>query len=182
MVLSFLKKLLAKGNLFGKKTSSLPASLSTEALDANSSSMALYGKKHPGKLVVVGDESVFSRALIEYAVDMAHRLSYEIVALNTAPLSCETFKLFSSSRKQVCKEFQQMAEKNVIQFRKEVEKQGIPFSHVVKFCDTDQAIFELQKEIGEIDFIVSDAQTDNDFEISVDQEMPRCEVFVYAMN
>lgn len=137
-----------------------------------------------GKLVVVGNESHFSRGLIDYAIDMAKRMSYEIVALNTAPLSCETFKLFSSSRNQVCQEFIQLAETNARAFKEEIADLNIPFTHVVKFCETDQAIDELQKEIGEIDFIVSDAQADHDFEVSMDQDQqrPRCDVFVYAVN
>lgn len=140
--------------------------------------------KQYGKLVVVGNESHFSPGLIDYAVDMAKRMAYEIVALNTAPLSCNTFKLFSSSRKQVCEDFLKLAEKNVRDFKAEVTALNIPFSHVIKFCDTDQAIDELQQEIGEIDFIVSDSQADHDFDVSMDmdQESPRCEVFVYAVN
>jgi hypothetical protein len=176
------KKLLAKSKPSPKNKSSSQESSSLNPSESPPASLLSSEKKHPGILVVVGNESIFSRALIDYAVDMAHRLSYEIIALNTAPLSCETFKLFSSSRKKVCDEFKELAEKNVCAFKKEVEQHNIPFSHVVKFCDTDRAIDELQTEIGDIDFIVSDAQSDHDFEVSTDQEMPRCEVFVYAMN
>ncbi|MBW2325983.1 MAG: hypothetical protein JRF45_05705 [Deltaproteobacteria bacterium] len=49
------------------------------------------------KLLVMGRESTFSKEIIDYALEMAQRMSYDILALNTAPLSCETFKLFSSS-------------------------------------------------------------------------------------
>ena len=43
------------------------------------------------QLLVVGRESTFSKEIIDYALDMAQRMSYEILALNTAPLSCDTF-------------------------------------------------------------------------------------------
>jgi len=66
----------------------------------------------PTKLLVMGRESTFSKEIIDYALEMAQRMSYEILALNTAPLSCETFKLFSSSHNQVCQEFKNMSEKN----------------------------------------------------------------------
>jgi hypothetical protein len=176
------KKLLAKSKPAQKNKSSSQNSPPLDSSESPLTSRSSHEKKHPGILVVVGNESIFPRPLIDYAVDMAHRLSYEIVALNTAPLSCETFKLFSSSRKKVCEEFKELAEKNVYAFKKEVEQHNIPFTHVVKFCETDQAIDELQTEIGDIDFIVSDSQADHDFEVSMDQEMPRCEVFVYAMS
>ena len=48
----------------------------------------------PTKLLVMGRESDFSKEIIDYSLEMAQRMSYEILALNTAPLSCETFKLF----------------------------------------------------------------------------------------
>jgi hypothetical protein len=35
------------------------------------------------RLLVVGKESVFSEEIIDYAIEMAERLSYEIIALNT---------------------------------------------------------------------------------------------------
>ncbi len=37
-----------------------------------------------GKLLVIGRESVFSPEIIDYALEMAERMSYEIIALNTA--------------------------------------------------------------------------------------------------
>ncbi len=174
---SLLKKLLARKNR-SRQTPNLPPTNIPSYPDAISN----QDNKPSGKLVVVGNESIFSRPLIDYAVDMAQRMSYEIVALNTAPLSCETFKLFSSSRNQVCQDFQELSEKNVVAFKEEVRQLNIPFSHVVKFCETDRAIEELQKEIGEIDFIVSDSQADQEIEVSMDQDAPRCQVFVYAMN
>ena len=58
------------------------------------------------KLVVVGRESEYSQEIIDYAIEMAERMSYEIIALNAAPLSCETFKLFSSSRDKICEDFE----------------------------------------------------------------------------
>jgi len=134
-----------------------------------------------GKLVVVGRESEFPRDLMDYALDMAERLSYEIVALNTAPLSCETFKIFSSSRSKLCDDFQGLAEKSAADFRAEVSQRGIPFTHVVKFSDVDGALRDLQGEIGDIDFIVSDAQEAEPREASMEERRLESEIVVYAM-
>ncbi len=68
------------------------------------------------QLLVVGRESTFSKEILDYALDMAQRMSYEILALNTAPLSCDTFKLFSNSRDQLCEEFKSLSEKNAAMF------------------------------------------------------------------
>lgn len=139
------------------------------------------GDGRNGKLVVVGRESEFPRDLVEYALDMAERLSYEIVALSTAPLSCETFKFFSSSRSKLCEDFQSLAEQSAATFRNEVAQRGLAFTHVVKFSEVDRALKDLQNEIGDIDFIVSDAKQDTIQEPTGDDRRPESEIVVYAM-
>lgn len=109
----------------------------------------------PTKLLVVGEESSFSEDIIDYAIDMAHRMSYSILALNTAPLSCEVFKLFSSSYNQICKEFERLSEKSADLFQKAAIEKGIPFKHMVMFNETDDALNIIVKEEKDIAFIVS---------------------------
>jgi len=132
------------------------------------------------KLVVVGRESIFSKGIIDYAIEMAERMSYEIVALNTAPLSCETFRL-SSSRDQICTDFQMLSEQNVRPFREEAEKRGIPFSHVVKFSESYEVLKQLRKEIGEFEFVISEEEQDVSTSRAETGERPRQEIFVYSM-
>ncbi len=136
---------------------------------------------HHGKLVVVGRESEFPMDLVAYALDMAERLSYEIVALNTAPLSCETFKFFSSSRSKLCQDFQNLSEKSAAAFRAEVSKRGLLFTHVIKFCEIDEALTDLQDEIGGIDFIVSDAAQEAPPQLPSEGPRAESEIVVYAM-
>ena len=66
--------------------------------------------------------------------------------MNTAPLSCETFKLFSSSRNQVCEEFKNMTEEMPVSFRKQPPK-GIPFDHIVMFNEPEAALESITKNI-----------------------------------
>ena len=139
------------------------------------------GDAYHGKLVVVGRESEFPTDLVAYALDMAERLSYEIVALNTAPLSCETFKFFSSSRNRLCEDFRSLSEQNAGAFRDEVLRRGLSFTHVIKFCGIDEALTELQKEIGGIDFIVSDVQQETPVQLPAEGPRPESEIVVYAM-
>ena len=132
------------------------------------------------KLVVVGRESTFSRDIIDYAIDMAETMSYEIVALNTAPLSCETFRL-STSRDQICTDFQMLSEQNVQPFREEAEKRGISFTHVVRFSESSEVLSALRKEIGEFDFVVSEEEHDVASNRAENGERLRREIFVYSM-
>jgi two-component SAPR family response regulator len=151
-----------------------------QPVDAKDVSRETGGIEESKKLVVVGKESFFSEEIIEYAVDMAERMSYEIVALNTAPLSCETFNQ-SSSRDQICTDFQMLSKLNVQSFREEAQKRGIPFSHVVKYTESSEVLRELRKEIGEFEFVVSQEEQDVVTDSDMDDERFRQGIFVYSI-
>ena len=134
------------------------------------------------KLLVVGRESVFSEEIIDYAIEMAQRLSYGIIALNTAPLSCDTFRLFSSSRKQICEDFEEISRKNSIAFQERAEKKGIPFTHAVKFSDSYEVLKEIKAEVGEFEFVVSEVEDDSeDASTAENSEKPKREITVYSI-
>jgi len=133
------------------------------------------------KLVVIGRESVFSEDIIDYALEMAERMSYEIVALNTAPLSCETFKFFSSSRNKICEDFEGLSKKNVRAFQEAAEKKGIPFTHVVKFSESYEVLKEIRNEIGEFEFVVSESEDQAAVTRPENGERAKSEIFVYSM-
>lgn len=138
-------------------------------------------EERPGKLLVMGKESIFTREVVEYALEMAQRMSYEIIALNTAPLSCDTFKIFSSSQKKLCQDFQSLAEENVKGFLEEAKRMGIPFTHVVKFTEPDDALDEMKKEYTDVEFVVSEAEEEMIANRAEEGERPRKEIFVYSM-
>lgn len=138
-------------------------------------------EERPPKLLVVGRESTFSREVIDYALEMAQRMSYEILALNTAPLSCETFKIFSSSQKKLCQDFQTLSEENVKEFQEEATRIGIPFAHVVKFSEPDEALQEMKREYENIEFVVSEAEEEQITNRAEEGERVRKEIFVYSM-
>jgi hypothetical protein len=138
-------------------------------------------KKISAKLLVVGRESTFSPEIIDYALEMAQRMSYEIMALNSVPLSCETFKLFSSPRKKLCQEFREISEDNVKVFREKAEKIDLPFSHVVKFIEPDEALEEMKREFRDIEFVISEAEEDQVTNRVEEGERVRRDIFVYTM-
>ena len=133
------------------------------------------------KLLVMGRESDFSKEIIDYALEMAERMSYEILALNTAPLSCETFKLFSSSRNQVCEEFKSMSEKNAGLFQEAAVEKGIPFHHIVMFSEPEEALQSITREHKDIAFVVSETVEDRADNRIEEGERLRTNLFVYSM-
>ena len=134
-----------------------------------------------GRLVVMGHESMFSDEVVDYAVDMARRMSYEILALNSAPLPCDSFNLFSSSRNKLCQEFKSSSENHVAGFRTAAEAKGVPFVHVVKFDEPEQALASLQKEFDHIEFVIADAQPQTAVDRVASSNRPKNELLVYSM-
>jgi len=138
-------------------------------------------EQEPTKLLVMGRESDFSKEIIDYALEMAQRMSYEILALNTAPLSCETFKLFSSSRNQVCEEFKSMSEKSAGLFQEAATEKGIPFDHVVMFSEPEEALTSINREYKDIAFVVSESVEDRGESRIEEGERLRRNLYVYSM-
>jgi hypothetical protein len=138
-------------------------------------------EQEPTKLLVMGRESTFSKEIIDYALDMAQRMSYEILALNTAPLSCETFKMFSSSRNQVCEEFKSMSEKSAGLFQEAAVEKGIPFNHVVMFSEPEEALESITREHKDIAFVVSESVEDREESRIEEGERLHRNLYVYSM-
>ncbi len=185
----FMKTVVDKLRRFTRKTERYHEAITFAEVDEQDHARALLKEQpvteesSPMVLLVVGKESTFSENIVSYALEMAERMSYEILALNSAPLSCDTFKFFSSSRSQVCSEFQALSEKNVNKFRTRAEEMRIPFSHVVRFNDQDVALEELQREYRNIEFVVSEAIQDQATDGIQDSNRPRPSrgVYVYSM-
>ncbi|MEJ2643169.1 MAG: hypothetical protein P8010_26790 [Desulfosarcinaceae bacterium] len=134
-----------------------------------------------GKLLVMGRESRFSNEVIDYAIDMARRMSFEIIALNSAPLSCDAFSLLSDSQKKLCREFQSISEENAMAFQSQAEANGIPFTHLVKYDAPEKALANVQKEYGNIEFVISEPQAPAITDQAAQSNRPRSEVLVYSM-
>jgi hypothetical protein len=134
----------------------------------------------PPKLLVVGQESYFSDTVIDYALETSSRLSYEIVALNFAPLPSNTMSRFNESREKLCADFLELSRKNIAGFKEKAESAAIPFTHIVKFEDAERAVEEVVEEIDSVEFIVSDTPEPETLR-SQKTNAPRGEVFVYSM-
>ena len=144
----------------------------TTATERESAAVAETPSGH-GRMLVIGRESDFPRKLIEYALVVAKQMSFEIIAVNAAGFDNESFKLFPAARERVCQEFREISEKNAVLFRQAAQKSGIVFSHMVKCCEQDEAIAEIRKQIGEIDYVVCE-------EDGPDQSRGRDRIVTYA--
>jgi hypothetical protein len=181
----FFARLMKKANKVGNKIDKYQEAVAFaevgEQEHAEKLFMAEAAEETIGKLLVVGREGTFSREVIDYALDMAKRLSYEILALNTAALSGEAFRLFSSSQRKLSQDFRALSEKNARRFQEEAERLGIPFDHVVRFSERDKALEEVNREFANIEFVVSDAEGELPADRAEEGERARQAIYVYSM-
>ena len=134
----------------------------------------------PGVLLVIGNDDTFSRRIIDYALEMAQRMSYRIVALNMAPVPEAAFKLLSPQNDRI-REFEESARQNAAPFAQAAEEAGIPFEHIVKFGETDAVIDQVAREYGGVEFVVSEPAENRAEERAEREDRPENQVYVYTM-
>lgn len=123
-------------------------------------------------LLVIGNQAAFPDKMMTYALEMADRLSYRIYALNAAPVPFDRRPSFETSAKESACAFQNLA-----------REKGIDFSHDIRFTDADQAAEQVAKEVGNIDFIISDGLESSRLSDGIQPEnRPVKELLVYSMS
>lgn len=175
------KKFSRAGNKMEKYQEAITFAQAGEAEHAMAAIAEQTEEKQVMKLLVAGRESTFSKEIIDYAIDMAQRMSYEILALNTAPLSCDTFKMFASSRNQLCEEFKSLSEKNAAMFQQAAAEKGIAFNHIVMFSEADEALQEITRNNKDIAFVVSESIEDRVDSRIEEGERLRQPLYVYSV-
>ena len=114
----------------------------------------LVSRIRSGVLLVVGNEDRFSDRLIDYALEMAERMSYRLVALSPAPFP-ESIRNRDPMPERVS-EFEQSARQNAEKFAKAAKEKGIPFEHVIRYGQPDAVAEQVAKEYGNVEFVVSE--------------------------
>ncbi len=133
------------------------------------------------KLLVMGRESDFSRSVIDYAVYMAQRMSFDILSLKTAPLPCNTYKALSADQNKLFRQFKQESSEKAREFRQAAEGVGVAFHHVVKFQGPEDAMAEVQREHPDVEFIISDTPFEMERERVASEVRPQNQVYVSVM-
>ena len=111
------------------------------------------------KILVVGREDGFSRPLVEYAVGLAKRMKYEIVALNCANIATEVLEKRSPYLEELLKEFNSRAENAVELLASRAAEEGVPLRHVVKSGALSSCIRELEKQVSRLSFVLTESES-----------------------
>lgn len=127
-------------------------------------------KKESKKILVVGGDAGFSEKLMDYALSMAGRMNYEIVALNIIPVGKHLFSFLSE--KKITEELQAEPEERAAVFQGRAETREIPFQHMVKFGGFDRVIKDIHREIHRISFVLTEPDDICDEESCANASIP----------
>ncbi len=107
-------------------------------------------------LVVASQESSFPDDMVDYALDMAQRMNYDIIAVNAANITHDVTEFFSSTHEDLYRDFKAAAQENAVAFREKVEALGLKFAHSTNYSGIDHAIDEVTKECGQVEFVITE--------------------------
>jgi len=160
--MQFLNGLKDRILTLGKKHDNAEKAITFSQPCANSdaetdSDQCMLCSENQGKnLVVATLESRFSDEMVDYALDMAKRMDYGIIAVNAANLTHDVTSFFSTTQEELYADFKETAVKNVAQFEATAAEFGLKFAHATSQGDVDHAIADITKECGHIEFIISE--------------------------
>ncbi len=102
------------------------------------------GSRERRKILIVGKEDTFTQDVVNYAVHLAERLDYEILALSVD----------TKGRGEL---FMKRAAESVKKLKRSASRLGIECEHAVKSGELGTAVEELNHEVKRIEFVVTDA-------------------------
>jgi hypothetical protein len=107
------------------------------------------------KILVVAEGSTFSSRLVEFAVGLAKRMGYEIVALNCAGFGPESSGPHS---KRLFQEFKRRAAQGVAFLASRASEEGVPVSHVVRPDSVAQGVWALEGEMSRLQIVLTEPE------------------------
>jgi nucleotide-binding universal stress UspA family protein len=107
------------------------------------------------KILLVGKGETLDPEAIDYAVNLAERLGYDLVALNVNPTLGQKGRVFSPYKHRLREKFTQTAKSVGEALQRKVALKGINFEQVVKFGDLGQAVAEVNRQMKRIEFVIT---------------------------
>jgi len=110
------------------------------------------------KLLVVGKEDIFTEPVIDYAISLAERLGFDIVAMNVNTVSGYSGGFIAPYKKRLHEEFDKRAIHAFGILKKKAETKGVCCKHVVKVSPMNRALQECCQEIDRIELVVTEPE------------------------
>jgi len=109
--------------------------------------------KQTRKILVIGQGESFSEKLSSYALDMAKRLDFELVALNVTNMP---FSLFSDKREAAIAAFKEGAQRSGAVLREKAAANGIVFTHRVEIAPQDEVVEKLHAQDSGLRYVLTE--------------------------
>ena len=108
-------------------------------------------------ILVLGNEDTFADYLVAYALDMAERFNYEIIAVNALPMSRKT-RLLHGFADEISDRFQSNARNAGIAFRNKAGERGVTFHQEIRLMSEEKALRHIHRERGNIEFVLTEPE------------------------
>jgi hypothetical protein len=154
-MLDFIKKLQ------GKEKGREESELSRQESPPQGNGRAHEGQETPPKpevsrkILVVGKGETLDAEAVDYAVNLAERLGYDLIALNVNTTLGQKGRFFSPYKYHLREKFAQRARAAGEALKKKVALRGVNFEQVVKFGDLGRAVAEVNRQIKRIEFVIT---------------------------
>ncbi len=111
------------------------------------------------KILVVSREPGFSEGVVDYAVNLAERLGYDLIAMNVGLDETPAGMMASPYRRYLQGKFRRQAKAAVAPIEAAARRMGRGFEHLVRFGDLSQAVEALNQEKRRIEFVLNASET-----------------------
>ncbi|MDD3580733.1 MAG: hypothetical protein PHW74_06915 [Desulfobacca sp.] len=125
----------------------------------------------PRKILVVAQGEAFDADEIDYTVNLAERLGYDIVALNVGTPPPRSARFYQALGKPWREAFTKRAAAAASRFQAQAAAKGVKCRQLVKFGDFNKAVEELNHEVKRIEFVITEPQI-NKQEVTAQVTLP----------
>ncbi|RJR40731.1 MAG: universal stress protein [Deltaproteobacteria bacterium] len=109
----------------------------------------------PRKILVVGKGETPDVEVMDYAVNLAERLGYDLIALSVNTALGQKGRLFTPYKYHLRKKFAQRARDAGEALRKKAALKGVGLEQVVKCGDLRSAVAEVHRQSKRIEFVIT---------------------------
>ncbi|MBF0527459.1 MAG: hypothetical protein HQK56_20445 [Deltaproteobacteria bacterium] len=113
-------------------------------------------EKDRRKILVIGQEDRFSHGLMDYAITLADRLGYDLLALSVGILGDERYS--QSYQRYQNERFSLGAIESAAVFKQRARQKKIACEHEVKFGDAGRIVENIHHQIKRIEFVVTESK------------------------
>ncbi len=107
------------------------------------------------KILIVSREARFSESVVNYAVNLAERLGYDLMALNVGTAGSAAGFLHSPYRRYLEEKFRKQAKAASSEIQARLAAKGLGFEHLVRFGELGAAVEALNNEKRRIEFVLN---------------------------